>query len=306
AIYLKQTIWPAGLAVFYPHPANNWSGIWLMCSVLLLVAITVAAFVSRRRRPWLLAGWCWFVVALTPVIGIVQVGAQSHADRYTYLPHVGLALIIAGVGAALLQQRPKAGRRIIVAGTAACALLLTLATARQLQVWETSERLFAHALAVTKNNYVAHNNYGFAVRDSEPAVARAHFEAALALKPDYYDARINLGTSFFIEGDFMAALDQYLHAMQLDGSRADAFTNLGLTLARLQRRDEAIEAYKQALNRAPGDAVTRMYLADALFAQENWFHAAAQYDIALQIDPTLEQARRNREIALSKLERPET
>lgn len=302
ATYLEQTVWPVGLSVFYPHPGGAWAWTPMLAFTGMLVLITACCIALRRRWPWLLTGWCWFIIALLPVIGLIQTGAQSHADRYTYLPHVGLAIIVAAAVAALFSAIRSPARIVCTAIILAAAIALAAVTVRMIAVWETSHRLFAQALAVTENNHVAHNNFGVAIRANQPLLARQQFKAALAIEPDYYDARMNLGTSYFRAGDFDAAMQEYLAALALDGTRPAALTNLGLTLVRLNRLDEAIEAFKQALNRAPADALTRMFLADALFMQENWVHAAAQYDIALQLNPNLNRARHNRDIALTNLD----
>ncbi len=183
-IYVWKTLWPTNLAVFYPHP-NDTLAIWeIIFAILLLLAITAAAIVFRRERPYVFTGWFWYLVMLVPVIGLVQVGEQGHADRYTYLPHIGLFLLVVWLAAdvaAVRQFRPR------FAMAAAIVIIVALACAAFVQTssWRNSETLWSHALAVTSDNDVAHNNLGYLCNDrDELDKAISHFETALRIEKD--------------------------------------------------------------------------------------------------------------------------
>src|SRR6266566_2663473 len=183
-IYVWQTLWPTRLAVFYPHP-NNTLAIWeVILATGFLLTIAVAAIVFRSKRPYLFTGWFWYLAMLVPVIGLVQVGEQGHADRYTYLPHIGLFLLavwLAADVAAVSQSRS----RVAVATAAAVVIIAALAWAAFVQAshWRNSENLWSHALAATTDNDVAHNNLGYLCANrGELDKAISHFETALRIR----------------------------------------------------------------------------------------------------------------------------
>src|SRR5436190_18638071 len=161
-IYLWETLWPMHLAVFYPHP-NNTLPIWaIVLAVALLLAITVSAIVFRNKRPYVFTGWFWYLIMLFPVIGLVQVGEQGHADRYTYLPSIGLFLIaVWAAGDVAASGEIRLWRAVATAGTVVVIAALTCTAFAQTSYWRNSETLWTHALAVTTNNDVAHNNLGY-------------------------------------------------------------------------------------------------------------------------------------------------
>jgi len=165
-IYIWKTLWPTRLAVFYPHP-NDTLALWgVISAILLLLAITASTIVFRKQRPYLLTGWFWYLVMLLPVIGIIQVGEQGHADRYTYLPHIGLFMVVVWFAVDVATVRRSKLRGAV---TAAAAVLIILALAwtafNQTSYWRNSETLWKHALAVTSDNDIAHNNLGYLCND---------------------------------------------------------------------------------------------------------------------------------------------
>jgi tetratricopeptide (TPR) repeat protein len=194
ATYLRQAVWPAGLAVFYPHP-----GIELRSAAAGLAAalgLTAAAAAAWRRRPYLLVGWLWFLGMLVPTLGLVQVGVQAHADRYTYLPLTGLAIAV-GFGAPdlliALGIGPRARRVALAAGGAAAIAALSAASTAQIRAWRDSETLFRHALAVTRANHVAHAHLGAALLEQGRArEAAAEWEETLRLASEFLEAANNL------------------------------------------------------------------------------------------------------------------
>ena len=184
--YLEKSFVPIRLSPLYPRPVHgpDWTAAAL--SALLLAGISAIAWRERRRAPWLAVGGAWFVGTLVPVIGLVPIGEHSMADRYAYWPHGGLFVAIAFSIDALLASRPRVLRLAAGAGCAACVALLALLASAQTQVWRDSETLWTHALAVTRDNYVAHANLGRLLQTTHPAEAQAHFGAALAINPDAF------------------------------------------------------------------------------------------------------------------------
>jgi len=220
--YLEQALWPFDLAVFYPHPLLAAGDLtrelyvpgWL--GLALLVGGIVLALVFMRRFAELSVGYLWFLGMLVPVIGLVQVGEQSHADRYTYLPLVGILVAIVFGLERLLVSRPRLARPARLA-TAVLVLLLSARTYDQLGHWHDSRTLFAHALEVTDNNYIAHNNYGLALLEERRLrEAGEHFEKALAIYPNYLKANYNLGITLEGRRRYDEAIEAYRRCLQVD------------------------------------------------------------------------------------------
>jgi tetratricopeptide (TPR) repeat protein len=193
---VAQAFWPSGLAVFYPHPGAALSAGRLAASLALLAALSALALHLRRRVPAVLVGWLWFLGMLVPVSGLVQVGSQAMADRYTYLPLVGLAIAVAwGVPAALAAVWPDARRRGQLLRAAGCAALAALAVASSLQLrhWRDGESLMRRALAVTRDNHIAHAYLGIALlRRGEVEAAIAQWKESARLAPGYLTVLNNL------------------------------------------------------------------------------------------------------------------
>jgi tetratricopeptide (TPR) repeat protein len=192
AAYLGKAFWPSGLAVFYPHAGDDLSAAAVAGAAALLLAVSAVAWQQRRARPYLAVGWLWYLGTLVPVIGIVQVGSQAMADRYMYLPLIGLGIAVAWGITDACTRLP--GRRPALA-LAACAAIAALATTASLQLrhWRDSEALFRHALAVTERNHVAHSYLGAALLErGQTGDAITHFERALTLRPDLLTVANNL------------------------------------------------------------------------------------------------------------------
>jgi tetratricopeptide (TPR) repeat protein len=316
--YLGQMLWPVGLAVFYPRPATI-PGWQVAGAVFLLAAITVATFRLARRYPFGLVGWLWYLGMLVPVIGLVQVGEQMIADRYTYLPLIGIWIGLAWAARALAEQRPRSDvwlRRIGVLTVVACAAV----TWRQVGLWKDSIVLFEHALRVTKNNYIAHNNLGVVLRvQGKFSEAKAHFLEALRLRTGYPDAHCNLGLILAAEGDLDGAIKAFKFALKAkyqpadthgylalallyrgDASEASAHLakalagdarneeglhQLGVALANRNRTEEAIQFYTKALNVRPDFAAAHKNLGIALTELGRHSEAIVHYEKALQLQP---------------------
>jgi len=229
--YMWQTFWPARLAVFYPHTDGRLPAWEIFLAAIFLISLTGLAWMMRRRRPYLITGWLWFLIMLWPVIGVVQVGQQGHADRYTYLPQIGLILAVAWAAndlAGSLRYR----RQILAASATVVLTALAWITFRQVDHWRDSESLWRHALAVTSNNDVAHANLADLLlqsgRDDE---AVAHCEEALRIRPRNPDAQNNLGLALWHRKQPIAAVAHYEKALQVNPHHLNAETNLAWILA---------------------------------------------------------------------------
>ncbi len=301
--YVRDTIVPTGLAVFYPYPRAipTWQ---VVGTLVFLLGTTAGVLRLGRRHPYLAVGWLWYLGTLVPVIGLIKQGDQAMADRFTYLPSIGLFLMLAWT-ALPLAARPGLRRTGLVCaalGTlAACAVL----TWRQLGHWATSERLFTHTLAVTADNHLAHLNLGVALHASgDQVAARGHFARALALKPTHPKALVNVGMTLAEQGDRRGAIDHYRRAIAVSPGYASAHFNLGLALADEGRLDEAAAALAKALEAMPEHAKAHAQLGRVLAAQGRLDAAIAQYETALVLAPGLVAARGNLALALEQAGRP--
>lgn len=238
ARYLGKFLWPFDLAVCYPHP-GSWPAGVVAGATLLAFVITVVAWRERGRRPWLLSGWAWFLIMLLPVIGLVQVGFQAMADRYTYLPVLGVQLAALWT---LRDWRPLASRPALAAGLAAAVLAACAArTWNQEAVWRSPTALFRHALAVTGPNSVAEGFLGYTLAmDQRPDEAAPHLERALALDPRNRLALFALGRVREKQGRTEEALACFRSAVQLDAADAESEYRLGRLLLRTGRRDAGL------------------------------------------------------------------
>ena len=263
--YLADAVRPAALAAYYPHPGTGLPWQQVVLSALLLAGLTWGVFRARRRCPALATGWLWYLGSLVPVIGLVQAGEQARADRYTYLPLIGVFIMVAWGGALLVGAR---GRRRTLTAAACTAILALLAVLGRVQVgfWRDDETLWRHAIASTRDNWFAHNNLGSALflrgRLDEAAAA---FRECLRIVPRSAEAYNNLGTLAFYRSDFATAADHFRQAGRLLPTAIDPPLNLGLALERLGRRREAQEAYRTALGIDPSSARARQALDKRLF-----------------------------------------
>lgn len=260
--YLWKTVWPLDLAVYYP-PVREGLPLWQVAGAgLFLCAVSAAVMFLGRRRPYLPVGWWWYVGTLLPVIGLVQIGEQAMADRYTYLPLIGIFVLVTW---GLVDTFPPGrGFRIAAVAATLCVLAgLTVATRRQVEYWRDSRTLFAHAVAVTEGNDLAHLNLGSALAemgDLEGAIA--HFEAALRIKPDSPRAHYNLGLACLRQDRWGPAIDHFRAAMAMSPDQRLAQYNLALALTRAGRPDEAATELQRMLDRYPDSILAREKLAE--------------------------------------------
>ena len=298
-IYIGKMFWPSGLAVFYPYPA----GFPLWQAVLAagaLIGISVLALRAWRHAPYLAMGWFWHLGTLLPVIGLIQVGAQAHADRYTYVPAVGLAIALAWGMADLLRRWPRAQ----VALAAAVSLACLPVTRAQVAHWRNSETLFRQALAVTGANDVAEHNLGNYLMDVPGRLpeAIAHLEASLRRYPPSAKAHTDLGAALSrVPGRLPEALVEYQTALRLAPDSPIAHNSLGSTLAQMGRLPEAIAEYREASRLAPDSAIPHNNLGNALTRMGRLPEAIAEYAAALRLDPENAEAHNNLGVVLSGL-----
>jgi len=327
--YVAQAFWPARLAFFYPHPAfvtphefaPLGARVWLGAAVL--AALSLGAWRLRARVPAVFVGWSWMGLMLLPVIGLVQVGSQFYADRYAYLPLLGLTLALV-FGLRELVQDARLRRALFALGLAASAACATLAY-RQVATWKDDPTLYGRALEVTERNYVAHQNLGMYLQgrgdltgarehyqaalailpdlysahgnlgglyaqQGERALALAEFQEALRLVPDFLDARLSWGLLLQLDGDTAGALEHYQRAAREHPESADAWSQCGGALLALGRFAEARTAYEQALSRERGSAEAHAGLAEALDGLGDARAALAHFAEAQRLAPELARA----------------
>lgn len=328
--YLGKTFWPARLSIIYPFPATVSVRVAIVCAILI-AAVTAAAIALRHSHPWLFVGWCWFIITLIPVIGIVQVGLQSIADRFTYIPHIGLFIAIMWTAAELVPDRPKSRE---VAASLCAAVVLVLAVIAHIQVgyWSGSIPLFEHALAVTSNeNKLAHIELAEALLESgqyEPA--ERHFREAIGFHPFPDLVYSGLASALAGQGKLDLAAEAARHALQENAKNADAAAMLGsLELAQgnstsaeralvrsLQlRRDPGVIArlalargqlenarasFSEAVRLDPENADVRSDYAAVLARMQQDEAAEEEYGQALRLNPNLYDARMNYGALLSR------
>jgi tetratricopeptide (TPR) repeat protein len=325
--YLWKLIWPVNLAVFYPHP-GHWPAAVVAGAALLLVGITVVAIRSRRQRPWLFVGWLWFLGTLVPVIGLVQVGLQSMADRYTYIPAIGIFAALVWQAAAWSQTGPsQTGLTAHFASSGAAVILLLCAglSFRQLTFWKNSEKLFRHALAVTpENNYIAHNNLGlafnqqgryaeaadefqlaFAARSFNLRATRVYaeqaqqFKTALKSQPEDAELHERLGYALIKQNRFEQGMAEYEQAFRLRPEALDQRSAYGTLLLNCSRYDDAITQFREVLKLAPANAEANNGLGEALLRKGRIDEAITQLTQTIKLVPDSARAHANLGIALS-------
>jgi len=268
AAYVGQMFFPTRLAPFYPRLTSVAPGWESLLELVFLVAISGGVFFWRKSRPALLVGWFWYLGMLVPVIGLVQVGMQAHADRYTYLPQIGLFVMIVWLVADL-----SAGwryRRLVLGGIMVTVITaLMVVSSLQVVYWRDSESLWTHTLDCTPENSTAHVNLGVALAgQGKLAVAIQHYERALQLNPDSVAAHGSLGLALARQGKLAEAVQHYERTLQLDPDNVPAHNNLGIALVRQGRLAEAIQHFNRTLQLNPNHLGARNNLALALSMQE--------------------------------------
>ena len=300
--YLGKLFWPSNLAVFYPYPPH-WPTATVLLSVLALVLVSFAALMWRRRHPYVLVGWLWFIGTLVPVIGLVQVGGQSMADRYTYVPSLGVCLLVVW-GVHELTQRWRFQR--VAAGVMVAVIVSYCIRLTQTQIgyWRNSESLFRHAIQVTKGNYLAHNNLGTALEKEGRFEEAIHeFQQALDDQPSYYLAQDNLGLVFDKQGRYDEAIARFEEALRDRPGYATAHKNLGIVLSKQGRVTDAILQFQEALKADPRCAEAHSAWGILLEHEGDLDQAMDHYREALRINPDFSDVRYNLGNALARTNR---
>jgi protein O-mannosyl-transferase len=299
ARYLWEVFWPGNLAIFYPFPAA-FSPSAVAGAALLLAGISVAALCLARRRPYLVVGWLWYLVTLLPVIGLIQLAGYSHADRYTYVPLIGVFIALTWGAAEVISHWRRLALAGVGAAVAAMTLLCLVRARQQVGYWKESETLFRHALAVTKDNWLAHINLGETL-DAKGQIDEAirHYEEAVRLKPDHPSAHINLGAALNDKGDTDEAIRQYQEALRLKPDHDQAHNNLGIALGRKGQTGEAIRQFQEAIRLKPDYAEAHSNLGTAFYQQGRTGEAIREYQEALRLKPDYADARRNLDAVLA-------
>jgi tetratricopeptide (TPR) repeat protein len=288
--YIVKLCWPSGLAIYYPFEAQSW---WLgVLAGAGLIAVSVGV-VGARRLPFLATGWFWFLGMLVPVIGLLQVGTQAMADRYTYVPAIGLFIIVA-FGFREIGARFQAGKVFVSVAGVLLLLGCVVATARQLAHWRNSETLFRHALSVTEGNYVAYNNLGTALEEQGRFnEAWECYAAALRLRPDHPDANQNWGRVLLANGRPAEAEVHFRRGLETLPKSAGAWLNLGSALLQQGKNAEAATVIQRAVTLDPHLPEARVGLGCLLAAQGKRDEAIAQFEIALKTHPDYTAALNN-------------
>jgi protein O-mannosyl-transferase len=281
--YLLSAVWPTGLAVFYPYPRQGVPAWQLGLASVVVVAITGLAIRRLKQSKYLAVGWFWYVGTLAPVIGLVQVGLQARADRYAYVPFIGLFVAAVWVASEWAGGRPARRQALVVAG-AIIVIVLAIATRIQIGYWQNSITLFEHALAVTDKNYVAHNNLGeLLAQQGKLDEAAVHFATAIEVDPSYAHARHNMGMVLVQQGKLDSAIAEFEKAIEIEPRFTDAYNKLGAALANQGRLDEAIADFSKAVEIDPTYASAYANLGSAYDQQGKTAEAIAAYSRALEL-----------------------
>jgi Flp pilus assembly protein TadD len=284
--YLVQFFWPSGLACFYPYPPIF--PMWQIAgSAVILIAISMAAL----RRPYLTVGWLWYLGTLVPVIGLVQVGLQARADRYTYIPMIGISMMLAWGFSEIMTRWPKQRRNLAIASTSVCLAWLAV-TWTQIQYWQNSITVFEHAIAYTQNNFIAHTNLGVALAEQgRTDDALRHLYLAVEENPNHEDSRINLGALLGQLGRADDAFEQFTQAIRIQPDSAHAHYSLGNVLIVQSKFGEAANEFQASLRVVPDFPLAHFGLAGALLNLGHTDEAIQQFSEALRLDPNLAAAR---------------
>jgi tetratricopeptide (TPR) repeat protein len=299
AAYLCMTVWPNDLAIYYPHPGEELPLDRTAAAALLLAALTAGAVALRRRAPYLLAGWLWYVGTLVPVIGLVQVGGQAYADRYTYVPQVGLLIAVCWGAAGLARARPRWVRAAVGGAGVAAAAVLAVLTWKQLQFWHDSLTLWERDLAVARPCLTSVINLGEALEEhGRLAEATERFREAVGLAPNDLQACYDLGNALLKQGMVEEAAAHLKWACRIDPKSASAHVRLGDALARLRRPEEAVRQYEEGLLLAPDMSSAHCNLGQVQATLGRLDDAARSFRKAIALRPDFAEAHYNLGTAL--------
>ncbi len=292
--YLGKAFWPSGLALYYPYPSGDSLALWrVIAASAILLAVTALVIAGRRRR-YLLVGWLWFLGTLVPMIGLMQVGIQAMADRYAYLSFIGLFIMVCWGVAEWAKQR-HISSAILAAVSVVALLALAIMTRRQVSYWDDNVKLWSHAVAVTRNNYVAEDHLGGALlADGQLEAAMPHFYRAVAINPDDPDSNLNIGGYEQQQGNFPKAIAQYNKVIRATqdsavlnaGVRVKAFDNMGYVYRELGDLPHARESFEGAVASDPQFAKAWIGLGLVDQKSGNVGSAIQAYSRAMKLQPS--------------------
>lgn len=288
--YLGKMIWPYPLAAFYPHPLLDIPWWQPVGAALLLAGVSYLALREGRRRPYLAMGWLWYLITLLPVIGLVQAGRQALADRFTYVPLIGIFIMVAWAAGELAASGRH--RRVLVPLGAVLVLLAYLPlTWLQVGYWRDSRELFTHTLQVTRNNYFAYLHLGNDLANQgDPDGAAAMYRKALEINPNYQEAYNNLGNAYAKKGNLEEAIEMYRLVLEIDPRHQEAYNNLGAAYLQTGQVDLAMEMLQQAIQINPHYAKAYYNLGNAYVLKGDMAEAIRMYQKALEISPAYAKA----------------
>ena len=299
ALYLKKTIWPVDLIAFYPHMGMPALG-QLLVSAALILSITAMVLGFRRQAPYLAIGWFWYLGTLVPVIGLVQIGSHAMADRYTYLPLVGLFIMLA-FGLKEAFPRARRGRAFLALATAGMLAGMMVMTHLQIKTWENSFTLFGHALRINEPNFMAHNNMGsFLMREGRCDLAIPHFLRVLEIQEDYLNAHYNLGVCAHRDGDPERAIRYFKKVVELDPRFMKGWMSLGLTQLQQRQLEDAERVFQTVLAYNPSHEAAGTYMGVTYFEQGRLSEAENMLRKVVQSNPQNEEARRNLQLVMQR------
>ena len=295
--YVEKMLWPVRLAMFYPHPKDSLASWKVAGSAIVLIGFSALVLRTTRKRPYMGFGWLWYLVTLVPVIGVVQVGLQAMADRYTYIPLMGLFIIVAWLVPDLVVETKRWGEKApVVLAVFACLVIAVLAVGTWVQVgyWRDSITVFQRAIDVTEGNFLAHMDLGLALsKQGKLDEAREHYEQAAAIRPDWDEAHYNLGTIYGKLGDADSAIEAYREALRLNPKFTAARTNLAGELAKLGRTQEALQMGQDSTGTSPQSADLHYNMGCVLEKQGRYDEAMKEYREAVRLRPGFGQAHNN-------------
>ena len=303
--YIAKMIWPQNLAVFYPYP-NEVPIYQTLGALLILVCLTIFFIIAYKKHAYVMIGWAWFLGTLVPVIGLIQAGLwPAMADRWAYIPMIGL-FIIAAWGLSDLSMYFRQKNSVLILCMIITVCLLMIVTRNQVGYWKTSVTLFKHAVAVTENNFIAHNNLGHGLlRQGETAKAIDHFKRSLEISPRFEKAHFSMGLALSEQGKLKEALQFYSNAVQIKSDFAEVYNAIGIALYHLGKLDEAVTNYLQAIRINPEFAEAYNNLAKSLFELGKHDEAFTNHLNAIKADPQFEEAYNSLGISMYRLGKPD-